>query len=185
MCFLLSLVLFLYVIYCNRSESEIKIHNTLLDKIQVKIAENKYIDNPTTENLFVLCTNLLHTNEFDMIKQYYPVLLTIENIDDSMSSYLAYNNEQYTNVEMFYNTLLSCYLIAEGTSNDCDPVELAKYLKMQRGYSFIEVVHISMLVYFKDNPTDLKVFLENLDKCNVYVDDYHKEEILLIQKRYS
>ena len=184
-CFLLSVVLFLYVIYCNRSESQVKIHNTLLDKIQVEIAENKFNDNPTTENLFVLCTNLLHTKELDMIKKYYPILLETENINDAMSSYLAYNNEPYANVESFYNTMLSCYLIAEGVSDDCNPVEMAKFLKMQQGYSFIEVVHIGMLVYFKDNTTDLKIFLENLDKCNSYVDDYQKEEILLIQKRYG
>lgn len=182
--FLISLTLFIYVIYCNRSESEMKIHNTLLDKVQVKVAEDKYKDNPTTENLFILCSNLLHTKELDMIKQYYPVLLTTENIKDSMSYYLSNNNETYDNVEGFYNTILSCYIIAEGISNDCNPVEMAEYFKMQQGYSFIEVVHVSMLVYFKDNPTELKVFLENLENCNAYVDDYHKEEISLIRNRY-
>ena len=183
--FLIGLSMFLYVMYCHFSKEETKIHNTLIDKVSIIIAEDKYIDEPTTENLFGLCGNLLHTEEIEKIRQYYPVFLSTDNIIDSISIFCSEEQKDYNYPEQYYNLFLSYYLIAEGVSDDCDVIKMSQFIKMQQGYSLIEVVHINMLVYFKEKPSELETFLDNLGKCNEYVEDeYQKRVITMIQERY-
>ena len=183
--FLVGLSMFLYVMYCHFSKEETKIHNTLIDKVSIMIAEDKYKQNPTSENLFGLCSSMLHTEEIDKIRKYYPMFLTMDNVTEVITEFCSEEQKDYNYPEQYYNLFLSYYLIAEGVSDDCDVIKMSQFIKMQQGYSLIEVVHINMLVYFKGKPAELEMFLSNLEKCNDYVDDeYHKEVIELILESY-